>query len=250
MISLSKIAENMSVLFPDKDVDSITRKARRSFMRFIEAGGGNADQLKDDNGNMYFDEQEAVYVEAILKQLISQKGAAYSFSKKKSIPSEADIHNMIQNVLEDIDETKITEDIIQRGVNFLDMIFQLSFRRKIRYCHELVDAVGLNLEPYLYTYQLLFTERLADFLLREVIRTATEAAIYCSDLAGILGINSDNLGDISLGDLYGEPGDPIRREYEQRDTVAYNFLIKEPVIREYVEKKVGQKIEDIFQKSK
>ena len=63
----------MSVLFPDKDVDSITRKARRSFMRFIEAGGGNADQLKDDNGNMYFDEQEAVYVEAILKQLISQK---------------------------------------------------------------------------------------------------------------------------------------------------------------------------------
>ena len=133
MISLSKIAENMSVLFPDKDVDSITRKARRSFMRFIEAGGGNADQLKDDNGNMYFDEQEAVYVEAILKQLISQKGAAYYFSKKKSIPTEADIHNMIQNVLEDIDETKITEDIIQRGVNFLDMIFQLSFRRKIRY---------------------------------------------------------------------------------------------------------------------
>ena len=249
MVSLSKIAEGLEDKFPNMDLDTITRTARRAFIRFIEAGGGNIYQLKDESGNMLFDDQETVYVEAILTQLLGKKGKAYDFSRrKKHSPSNEETHDMIQDVLNSIDETKATEEALQRGVNFLDMLFQLSYRQNIEYCHKLIDLFQSNIAPYLYTYQLSFSERLREFLVRENVRSATEAAVYCSDLAQILNIGRE-LGDgIQIGDMYGEPGDPIRREYEQRDAKVVESLKGDPELRHYVENRTGCDVEKIFDK--
>ena len=249
MISLSKIAEGMEGYFPDMDLDTLTRTSRRAFIRFIEAGGGNVFQLKDESGNMFFDDQEAIYVEAILTQLLRKEGMAYEFSKKrKHSPSSHETRDMIQDVLDSIDESVATEETLQRGVNFLDMLFQLSYRQNIECCHRLIDSFQMNISPYLYTYQLAFSERLKEILLRENVRSATESAIYCSDLVQILDIGKE-LGDgIKIGDMYGEPGDPIRREYEQRDARVVESLKSEAELRKYVENKTGCNIEIIYKK--
>lgn len=247
MISLSKIAENLESKFPN--MQDVARSARRMFAQFVQNGGGNVSQLKNDSGNMMFDDLQKVYVEAILIQLLEKKGKAYDFYRKKPhLPSTQETHDMIEDVLESIDDSKSSEEIIQDGINFLDMLFELTYRQKINDCHMIIDTLQANLEQYPYTLKLRSIERLITFLYAENIRASTEAAIQSCDLIKLFGNLTTLYSTNDIGDIYGEPGDPIRREYEQRDAKMIESLKEDPELRAYVEKKTGYKIEEVFKK--
>lgn len=47
-------------------------------------------------------------------------------------------------------------------------------------------------------------------------------------------------------DLYGKEEDAVKSEYRQRDTNVVEFLKANPEIRQYVEKRMGATVEEVW----
>lgn len=248
MVSLSHVAGDVAeaVLYFE-DRDSAVKKLRRKFKRFIEAGGGNCEKLKDDNGNMYFDESEVPLIKTILTQLAEDNGFAGKFIKKNGqVDYLNDAHDLIQEVINTMEKDGNKENEIKANVNTLDRLFQLSFRSEIENCHKLVDGIALNLMPYPYTHQMIFVQRFTEFLKKEFALTVTEAIFNTGELGEFLQ-KAKELGEIDdVSDLYGDRDDEIASEYRQRDASVVEFLMTHPEIRNYVEAKVGVTIDKIW----
>lgn len=132
----------------------------------------------------------------------------------------------------------------------LDMMFQLSAREKLEYCHRMIDCYAENLTPYIYTQQVLGLENLAKKLAVESVCSTVNAAIHCGELAEVLKMGME-LGDTDdVGDLYGDDEDPIRDEYMERDKQVLLYMKKHPEIRKIVEKQIGKPITSIWKDAK
>lgn len=128
----------------------------------------------------------------------------------------------------------------------LDMMFQLSAREKLEYCHRMIDCYAENLTPYIYTQQVLGLDNLAKKLAVESVCSTVNAAIHCGELAEVLKMGME-LGDTDdVGDLYGDDEDPVCDEYMERDKQVLLYMKKHPEIRKIVEEQIGKPITSIW----
>lgn len=128
----------------------------------------------------------------------------------------------------------------------LDMMFQLSAREKLEFCHRMLDCYAENLAPYPYTHQIIGLEKLANKLMAESARSIVEVAICCSDLADFIKKAIELEAIESAGDLYGDDDDFSRDEYIERDKRVLLYMKKHPEIRKIVEEQIGEPITSIW----
>lgn len=157
-----------------------------------------------------------------------------------------EMHDLIQMMIDAMSEDGMTHAEAQALVNWLDMIFRFSFYVTIEHCHQLVDALAVNLLPQPYTHSMIHLQRFYDTLKRSFAETTVSAAMMLGELGELIR-NAMQLAETdNPADLYGDDEDHINAEYRQRDANAIAFLKANPEIRKYVERRAGATIEEIW----
>lgn len=113
---------------PDINVESIVKRLLRQFTKFIEIMGGKVEELKNGQGRMFFEDDEARFLKIVLLQLEKKEGVVYDIMKRKEpAGSIEEVHDLIQMMLDAMSEDGITDEEAQALVNWLDRLFQFSF---------------------------------------------------------------------------------------------------------------------------
>lgn len=226
---------------------SAVKRLLRQFTKFIEMTGGTTEELKNEKGQMLFDDNDVPLLKFILTQLAQEKGFAFDFLQKKvDLASIEDTHNLIQQMLDSMATDGLSDDEAQAIVNWLDRAFQFSFRLEIENCHRMVDSIAANMLQYPYTHSMIYVNQFHQLLQREFARITVEAIMNIGELAEFLQMAKDIAETDSPSDLYGEEDDAIKSEYCQRDSNVVAFLDNNPEIRRYVERRAGATVEEIW----
>lgn len=252
MISLRQIIkEVVKDELSFENMDSAEKKLRRKFTKLIQQCGGDMEILFRGKGKVEFPNEEKEFVKIILVQLARGEGLSHKILEDKDGSLTLnEVHEFIQYFIDYLSQKGYSRTDINGVAQSLDMIFQLSAREKLEYCHRMIDCYAENLTPYIYTQQVLGLENLAKKLAVESVCSTVNAAIHCGELAEVLKMGME-LGDTNdVGDLYGDEGDPIRDEYMERDKQVLLYMKKHPEIRKIVEKQIGEPITSIWKDAK
>ena len=252
MISLRQIIkEVVKEELPFENMDSAEKKLWRNFTKLIQRCGGDMEILFRGKGKVEFPNEEKEFVKIILVQLAREEGLSHKiWEDKDGSLTLNEVHEFIQYFIDYLSQKGYSEADIIGVAQSLDMMFQLSAREKLEYCHRMIDCYAENLTPYIYTQQVLGLENLAKKLAVESVCSTVNAAIHCGELAEVLKMGME-LGDTDdVGDLYGDDEDPIRDEYMERDKQVLLYMKKHPEIRKIVEKQIGKPITSIWKDAK
>lgn len=229
----------------EENVESVVKRLLRQFTKFVEMTGGSIDELKNEQGRMLFDEEDVPLLKIILSQFIQRSGFAYDFLQKKiDLASIDDTHDLIQNMLDLMADDGLSDCEAQAIVDWLDRVFQFSFRVEMEHCHRLVDGVAVNLLLYPYTHRMIYLNGFRHVLQQAFAETVVHAMMGIGELAEVLQIAKESAETTNPSDLYGD--DPVGAEYQQRDANVVQFLSDNPEIRHYVERRTGATIEEIW----
>ena len=232
---------------PDINVESIVKRLLRQFTKFIEIMGGKVEELKNGQGRMFFEDDEARFLKIVLLQLEKKEGVVYDIMKRKEpAGSIEEVHDLIQMMLDAMSEDGITDEEAQALVNWLDRLFQFSFWVTIGNCHRLVDGVALNLLPQPYTHSMIHIQRFYSTLKKSFAETTVYAAMMLGELGEFIRNAMELAETDDPSDLYGKEEDAVKSEYRQRDTNVVEFLKANPEIRQYVEKRMGATVEEVW----
>lgn len=248
MILLSQIIKEVAKeSLPHENMESAAKKLRRKFEKLIRVCGGDIEKMKDGKKCISFPDEEKEFIKIILTQLAREEGLSQKlWEERDDSMTLEEVHDFIQYFIDYLEKKGYSEAVIKDVVKTMDILFQLTVREKLDYCHRLLDYYAENLTPYLYTYQVHFMDRLKKELLSMTVKSTMEASIYCSDLADVLktGMELSETEDVS--EFYGEENDPIRDEYVERDKQVVAYLKQHPEIKRAVEEKIGAKISLIW----
>lgn len=249
MILLSKIIKEVAKeSLPHENIESAAKKLRRKFEKLIYVCGGDIEKIKDGNKCISFPDEEKEFIKIILTQLAKEEGLSQKLWEGRDDSMTLDeVHNFIQYFIDYLDKKGYSEAVIKDVVNTLDIIFQLTVREKLDYCHKLLDYYAKNLTPYLYSCQVHYIEDLKKELISKTVKSVVEAASYCIDLVDLLKMGKDIMETDDVSDFYGEDDDLIKDEYVERDKQVVIFLKENPEIKKVVEEKIGAKISLIWE---
>lgn len=249
MILLSQIIKEVAKeSLPHENVESAAKKLRRKFEKLIRVCGGDIEKMKDGKKCISFPDEEKEMIKIILTQLAREEGLSQKLLEERDDNLSLDeVHDFIQYFIDYLEKKNYPEGIIKDLVRTLDILFGLTVRKKLDYCHRLLDCYAENFTPYPYTHQIHFMERLKKELLSMTVKNTVETSIYCSNLVNILktGMELSETDDVS--DFYGEENDPIRDEYIERDKQVVAYLKRHPEIKKAVEEDTGVKISLIWE---
>lgn len=221
------IREVVKEELPYERMDSAEKKLRRKFEKLIQLCGGDMNKLYCGRGQISFPTEEKEFIKIILIQLAREEGLSYKiWENKDESMSLKEAHDFIQYFINYLEKKGYSEADIKGVVIALDMMFQLSVREKLDYCHRMIDCYAENLTPYLYTYQVRLLDDLAKKLAAESVCSTVNAAIHCSELAEVLKMGME-LGETDdVRDLYGEDDNPVYDEYVERDKQVLLYMKK------------------------
>ncbi len=185
-------------------------------------------------------------MKVLLSQLYENKGiiAELTNEHRKKIFSSEEIRNFIQALIDEADAQGCNEAELKDMAFFLSMVFNASPKRSIDYCHKLIDFLGVSLEDLPYTLQGHYWNKIETLLKREVAHRMAESAINTIQIAQMME-EAKELCGIDIID-YQEYDPMIKYEYAQRDQNLLEKIQEDDDLRQYVEKKMGKKAEDIF----
>ena len=232
---------------PFENMDSAEKRLRRKFKKLIQRCGGDMETLYGGKGQISFPDEEKEFVKIILVQLAREDGLSHKiWEDKDDSLTLKEVHDFIQYFIDYLTKKGYSATEAMGVARALDMMFQLSAREKLEFCHRMLDCYAENLAPYPYTHQIIGLEKLANKLMAESARSIVEVAICCSDLADFIKKAIELEAIESAGDLYGDDDDFSRDEYIERDKRVLLYMKKHPEIRKIVEEQIGEPITSIW----
>ena len=253
--SLTQIAdEAMEALSVENaGVPISQRTLLRRFYKLVSLCGGNPDALKDRNGHIYFSDEDITFAKYILMQLVNNEGICSKLidkhTKEDSITPKA-IHNFIQGYLDLMDAEGYSEEDMMASLKFFSWLFNDPLLASVEYCHQMIEFIHLNLLTYPYTYQVLEMKKVEDQIKRIFARTVVAAVFEVGELAEFIEKSKSlNEDDIGIQEYFcNEEGeeDECSLEYKARDCHVLQLIQQDDDLRQYVEKRVGRKAEEIF----
>lgn len=223
------------------------RTLLRRFYKLVAVSGGNIERLKDERGHIFFEEEDTMFIKTLLEELYMNEGIASKFIDKQvgeDYVGYADLHSFVQKYLKNLSDSGSSEEEIQGTLNFLCMLFLLPVKENLYESHRLIDYIFLNLEQYPYTHQAIMSEKVYSEIQRMFAHTMVEGMLNLSELCSFISAGQDLADSKNPFDWYGD--DQVGLEYRERDRRAYRRLVEDDELREFVEKRAGAKINQIF----
>ena len=181
MITLRQIIkEVVKEELPFENMDSAEKRLWRKFKKLIQRCGGDMETLFKGKGKIEFPDEEKEFVKIILVQLAREEGLSHKiWEDKDGNLSLKEAHDFIQYFIDYLSQKGYGEADIMGVAQSLDMMFQLSAREKLEYCHRMIDCYAENLTPYIYTQQVIGLDKLAKKLAAESVFSTVNAAMHC-----------------------------------------------------------------------
>lgn len=241
----------------DVQFDNKVKNTERAFGRLIERLGSEKEILKHGGKNMEFDQSELPFMKIILSQLYDNTGIIAEFANKRNRNkkfSSKEVHTMIQSLIDEADKSGMNEDELIDLAQFLSSIFLIAPLRSIEYCHMLIDTIASELQDltsdlqskYLHKVEYILFKQVEPILYKEMALRLFESVVRTEDLAIDIEMSKelaeDNIGIQSYEGL----DSAIRFQYIQRDRQVLEKIQEDDDLRQYIEKKLGKKAEEIF----
>lgn len=237
--------------FVDEDDtwDNDERRLRRNFYGLLEKLGTNKDLLKADGDIFSFEEKEYYFIKYIFTQLYDKKGIIYDFArssnKGKKFKSR-DVHKMIQELCDEAEREGMDEKELLNLTMFFANLFLESPLRSIEYSHALIDSLALNLQDLTCEQKAIYLLKFEDILKKEFAIRCVELALNAKGLGELIEERRRLVGDDIYGDEFYEYEPELRYHYIERDKELLEKIQDDDDLRDYIEKKLGKKAEEIF----
>lgn len=225
----------------EDDFEKNTRQLYRKFDRLLERLGSNKEVLKDGGKNMEFDELDAPIIKTLVAQLYSGEGIIAEFvsarNENKQFSSN-DVIKFIHALYDEVakDDTMNKEELAYLA-QFFNNIFLYSPLRSLETCHKTIDALALELHDLPCDVQSLYLGKVEHILKKEFALRVAESAQEIVRIAESKEFREH---------YYYERDPAIKYYYIQRDRQILKAIQKDDDLRQYIEKKFGQKAEEIF----
>ncbi|WP_029200368.1 hypothetical protein [Oribacterium sp. NK2B42] len=249
-VTLNKVATEAANDICDacNDIDSIKKQMLRKFDDFLFLCGGSKDHFMNAKGNYEIDETEVAGLKFLLIKLYYQDGILSKFADKRH-PDESVSLSEVSEMFEALDkylvDTGYTEDEVGAFMSMLDRITEYGYRCMFDYIHEYVDMLEFNLRSYPYTYQIMHAQDLMMKMKSLFLKYTTDSIqdivklVELSEVFGTYERPTEELDGHVLN--YGNSEvDEIDKEYIERDARVRDMFIKDPDLRNYIEKKLGR----------
>lgn len=218
------------------------KTVERRFKEFVKINGLNIKELKDKKGEIYFEENEAVILKALLKESIDKNSFVYKLLKDK----DDDISfNQIKSFMDNINDFmdgKISDEEREYFMSYMDQSLKYSVLMEIHNIYNIIECLNANLSTNIYTYHLSILIELRKKLEKEFIYNSVRSVENMLNLSELLNFTKD----IS-GESYDYGDDAVGWEYRQRDIDFKNFLEENTLIKQYIEQKLNKPIEKILE---
>lgn len=243
--SLGSIIKEMLNEEKFSDDESNIKQCRRGFTRLIEKLGGSIDDLKSANNVIEFEEAEVPGIKFLLRNIFSSTEnpiGDFLYSKDKDFSAE-EARKFIDCVASELCATEKAGEK-EKVVEYLSDIFLLSHMRIIEECHTMIDIYACNLQHQLRAEQLLSLQSLRDEISQFLTINLAKRAYKMAEISNDIELYKD--GEAEIDCIYDGFPTNIQSEYVQRDIEILNAIQEDGDLREYIEKKTGKKVEDIF----
>lgn len=221
------------------------RKYRRYFYKLIEDLGGDIEVLRKGNRTISFDENEVDIIKIIINQLYSvDKSSLKGLFNGGDEFTPVIVHKFLDSLINNPNLSDISEDERMRLIQFFSDIFLLSDKRMIEECHLMIDKIAQQALVYNRVQRLTMLSHLQEYLKRYVFFILTDGTIKIAETAKSIEIlkNRKNKSDC----LYDFLPPIFQSEYIIRDEYILDMIQKDNDLREYIEKKIGKKAEEVF----
>ncbi len=219
-----------------------TRQLRRAFYSLLEHIHADKDELKEGGKNLKFEEKELPFIKALLSQLYSRKGTAYKIiSGKDTSFSSKDIMDLIQSIINEMDQTQISEEELLDTSLYYAQFFGYFYTYILEECHHIVDSFALNLQDLPFELKISCLKRFSMTLKHELVLRVIESALNTKDIAEILSLDNYE-GEIPYNFCCPE----VRESYVERDQKILKKIQQDQNLRTYIETSFGLKAEEIF----
>lgn len=248
------ISEVLKSLYDEKDGIPISeRTLLRRFYKLVSLCGGTPEALKDQNGHIYFEDENITFLKYVIIQLVNNDGICSRLidkHTKDNTISAKEIHNFIQGYLDLMEKEGYSEQDMVATLELFSWLFCDPLLASIEYCHQMIDFIHFNLLLYPYTYQVLEMKKVEEQIKKIFAQTVVEAVFEVGELAQFIektkALNEDDVGIQKY--FCNEDGeeDGASLEYKSRDYRVLQMIQQDKDLRLYVEKRVGKKAEEIF----
>lgn len=226
--------------------DSNIQNVRRRFYTLLESIGGNKEALKAGGRKVEFDELELPFIKVIIRQLYDRKGLIANLLDEKSDISSIDIRNLIQSIIDEENRSGASEDeLVQLGL-FLQKLFNCWQLYSLENCHTIINALYANMSEMTCELQTLYMSKVEHILKKEYKLRMVELAYGVRDISQIIEFSKNEKGNEIGIQSYTEYDPEIRKEYIERDRHVLKAIQDDDDLRDYIEKKIGKKAEEIF----
>ncbi|MEF2900298.1 MAG: hypothetical protein U0N84_02365 [Terrisporobacter sp.] len=249
--SLNSIANSISdELFlnsPDgKEVISY-KTLIRNFEKFIEKSGGDIKSMKDSSGKIFFEESESIFIKAILRESIDKNSYIYKFLKGKDDEVSFDQIKEFMDNIHDYMQNKLPQEECDAYMAYMDQALQYSVIMELHNIYNIIECINLNLQNYIYTFQLESMINLRKKLEQEFVRTTANSILNMEEFCEFVSQTSEIFdGDASQLLNYDDFDLLTQVEYSNRDKDTLKYINSNPLIKKHIEEKIGKSIDEIF----
>ena len=248
---IKKVLDNKGVQYDEAGSDSNIIALRRAFYRLLERLGSDKERFKE-NGKYLFAEQEVPFMIVLLTQLYDNNGIIADFANRtKKIEKflAREVYEFLDTLKKEIEKAESDEkkyDLRDMLIFFTDL-FLWSPLRSLEECHKLIDVLAANLQEIPVDRQSFYLGKIEHILKKEVALRIAESTLEMVELAEKTEISKkERNDDIGSQSYYYESDPEIRFHYIQRDKRVLEAIQEDENLREYIEKKFGQRAEEIF----
>lgn len=217
------------------------RNLQRAFDRLMERLGSNTEVIKNGGRTMAFDQLEVPVIKVLLSKLYSGEGVIGEFVNERHRNkkfSSGDVIKFIYSLCDEIaKDDEMNKEEMKYLLIFLQNIFLYSPLRSLETCHSMIDALALNLHDLSCDEQSIYLGKVEHILKKEFALRIAESAIEVVRIAERKKAQEE---------YYCEKDPEIQYYYAQRDMNILKAIQEDGDYRQYIEKKLGSKAEDIF----
>ncbi|WP_347028252.1 hypothetical protein [Intestinibacter bartlettii] len=219
----------------------------RNFKKFIEKSGGDIKSMKDSSGKIFFEESESIFIKAILRESIDKNSYIYKFLKDKDDEVSFDQIKEFMDNIHDYMQSKLPEEECNAYMAYMDQALQYSVIMELHNIYNFIECINLNLQNCIYTFHLKSMINLRKKLEQEFVRITANSILNIEQFCEFVNQASKIFdGDASQLLNYNDFDLLTQIEYSNRDKDTLKYINSNPLVKKYIEEKIGKSIDEIF----
>lgn len=244
---VNSISDELYLNSPDGKEAISSKTLIRNFKKFIEKSGGDIKSMKDSSGKIFFEESESIFIKAILRESIDKNSYIYKFLKGKDDEVSFNQIKEFMDNIHDYMQNKLPQEECDAYMAYMDQALQYSVIMELHNIYNIIECINLNLQNYIYTFQLESMINLREKLEQEFVRTTANSILNIEEFCGFVNQASEIFdGDASQLLNYDDFDLLTQVEYSNRDKDTLKYINSNPLVKKHIEEKIGKSIDEIF----